>query len=366
MSTGRDEASGAQVAARLALLRGALEQSGAGALRLRGADWFAWATAGGSNSVPPGLDCAAAELLVTRDEACVLTDAVEAARLRDEELPPGFTFHVGPWAEPELREHYVLAACAGRALLSDRPQCDEQALPPGLRLRRLVLGPAEQERYRMLGLEAAQALTSVMRRARPDWTEWQLAGAGAEALLARGIEPARVLAAGERRLPLYRRPAPTFEPLGRRAMLAFCARRHGLHASLARMVAFGQAPGEQDELMTVEATGLAAARPGNSLSAVYHALAQAYRHAGRDDEIDAHDQGGITGYQACEIAATPSTATALEPGMAVALTPGFAGLSLQDTFLIGQDDLENLTLDPEWPAARVQGRMRPLWLEATW
>jgi Xaa-Pro aminopeptidase len=366
MSASRDEARGAEVAARLALLRGALEQSGAGALRLRGSDWFAWATAGGSNSVSPGVDCGVAELLVTRDEACVLTDAVEAVRLRDEELPPGFTFHAAPWAEPELREHYVLAAGAGRALLSDRPQGDELPLPSSLRLRRLVLDPAEQERYRALGLAAAQALSAVLRRARADWTEWQLAGAGAEALLARGIEPVRVLAAGERRLGLYRRPAPTTSPLGRRAMLAFCARRHGLHANLARMVAFGPAPVEQGELMTVEATGLAAIKPGNSLSAVYHALAQGYRHAGRDDEIDAQQQGGITGYQACEIAATPSSATALEPGMALTLNPGFAGLALQDTFLLGPDGLENLTLDPEWPASNVQGRMRPLWLEATW
>jgi Xaa-Pro aminopeptidase len=149
-------------------------------------------------------------------------------------------------------------------------------------------------------------------------------------------------------------------------MMVFCARRHGLYANLTRQVAFGPAPPEQRELMTVEATGLAAVRPGNSLAAVYHALAQAYRHAGRDGEIDAHHQGGITGYQAREIVATPSTATALETGMAFAFNPSFAGLKIEDTFLLGPDGLENLTFDADWPALNVQGRMRPLWLEATW
>jgi Xaa-Pro aminopeptidase len=365
MSAGR-ESTGAEVAGKLALLRAALGREGAGAIRLRGTDWFAWVTAGGSNAVLLAADTGVAEVLVTPDEACVLTDEIEAARLREEEVPPGFTFHIAPWAELDLREHYVLAAADGRAVLSDRPQGDEQPLPASLRHRRLVLEAPEQERYRALGLAAAQAMTAVMRQARPDWTDWQLAGAGAQALLQRGIEPALVLAAGERRLPLYRHATPSGEALGARAMLVFCARRHGLYANLTRLVAFGQAPAEQHELMTVEATGLAAIRPGNSLSAVYHALAQAYRHAGRDGEIDAHHQGGITGYQAREIVATPSTATALEAGMAFAFNPSFTGLKIEDTFLLGPDGLENLTLDPDWPAASVQGRMRPLWLEATW
>jgi Xaa-Pro aminopeptidase len=356
----------AEVPAKLALLRGALDQAGAGAIRLRGCDWFAWLTAGGSNAVLLAAETGVAEVLVTRDEACVLTDEIEVARLREEQVPPGFTFHVVPWTETDLREHYVREAAGARAVLSDRPQIDETALPAALRLRRLVLDVAEQERYRSLGRDSAQAMTEVMRAARPDWTEWQLAGAGAAALEQRGIEPALVLAAGERRLPLFRHPTPTPDPLGSRAMLAFCARRHGLYANLSRSIAFGKAPQDQQELMTVEATGLAAVRPGNSLAAVYHALAQAYRHVGVDGAIREHHQGGITGYQAREIIATPSTATQLAAGMAFAFNPSFAGNKIEDTFLLGEKGLENLTLDPDWPATNVQGRMRPLWLEATW
>ena len=41
----------AEVAAKLALLRDCLERTGAAAICLRGTDWFAWATAGGSNAV---------------------------------------------------------------------------------------------------------------------------------------------------------------------------------------------------------------------------------------------------------------------------------------------------------------------------
>lgn len=363
----------AEVADKLALLRAALAEAGAQAVRLRGTDWFAWATAGGDASVLLAADCGVAEVLVTRDEAVILTDVIEAERLRLEQVPPGFTFHVAPWAETELRETYVLGAAHGGSVLSDRPRLnnghDEQPLPASLRLRRMVLLPSEQERYRALGLDAALAMSETLRAARPDWMEYDLAAAGSQALWRRGIQPALVLAAGARRGRAYRHPVPTAEPLGSRAMLVFCARRFGLVANLSRAIAFGPLTDDernaQADLLQVEATGLDAVRPGQSLAAVYHALEAAYRHVNRADAIFEHHQGGITGYQAREIVASPSTATGIETGMAFAFNPSFAGMKVEDTFLLGANGLENLTLDPGWPTTTIQGRARPVWLEVT-
>lgn len=355
-----------EVGDKLVAMRRWLADSDAGALRLRGSEWFAWATAGGSNTVLLTAETGVADVLVTQAEACILTDEIEVDRLRDEEVPPEFSFHAAPWADPDWREQFVLGAADGRPVLSDRPQGDELPLPAHARTRRMVLSEPERERYRVLGAQAAAAMSETLHAARPDWTGFQLAGAGAQALWRRGIHPALVLAAGERRLPLYRHPTPSDEPLGRHAMLVFCARRHGLYANLTRCVGFGHVPERQSDLFAVEATGLAACVAGNSLSAVYHALEQAYRHAGLPEEIRAHHQGGITGYQARELVATANTALALENGMAVAFNPSFTGLKVEDTFLLGERGLENLTLDPAWPATCVHGRMRPLWLEARW
>ena len=361
----------AEVADKVALLRAALAETGAGAIRLRGVDWFAWATAGGDASVLLAADCGVAEVLVTRDEAVILTDAIDAERLRLEQVPPGFTFHIAPWAETELRETYVLGAAGGGVVLSDRPRQangnSEQPLPANLRLRRMVLLPSEQERYRALGRDAAEAMSDTLRAARPEWTELDLAAAGAQALWRRGMQPALVLAAGSRRLPAFRHPVPTMEPLGNRAMLVFCERRHGRVASLSRGIAFGRLSDDernaQADLLQGEATGLDAVRPGQSLAAVYHAFEAAYRHANRLDAIREHHQGGIAGYQAREIVAGPSTATGIETGMAFALNPSFAGMKVEDTFLLGAHGLDNLTLDPSWPATTIQGRARPVWLE---
>jgi hypothetical protein len=352
-----------EVASKLVLARRWLAAHGAGALRLRGIDWFAWATAGGSSAVLLAAEVGVAEVLVTNDDACILTDEIEADRLKDEEVPPGFSFHVTPWTDTEWREQFVLGAAGAQPPMSDRPAGVELALPFTARQQRFVLSASEQQRYRELGREATLAMSEVMHAARPHWTENELAGAGAQALWRRGIHPALVLAAGARRLPLYRHATPSGEPIGEHAMLVFCARRHGLYANLTRFVTFGEASPLQAELMTVESTGLSACVPGNSLSAVYHAFEHAYRHAGQPDAIREHHQGGITGYLARELLATPSTALELEAGMAVAFNPSFRGVKIEDTFLIGEHGLENLTFDPNWPALSVQGRLRPLWLE---
>jgi hypothetical protein len=68
---------------------------------------------------------------------------------------------------------------------------------------------------------------------------------------------------------------------------------------------------------------------------VYHALDAAYRHANRPDAIREHHQGGITGYQARELAGQRQHRHRLETGMAFAFNPGFAGIKIEDTFLLG-------------------------------
>lgn len=73
-----------EVACKLELIRNALSETGAMGVRLRGTDWFAWATAGASNTVLLAAETGVAEVLVTAQEAWILTDEIEAQRLQDE------------------------------------------------------------------------------------------------------------------------------------------------------------------------------------------------------------------------------------------------------------------------------------------
>ena len=97
VTVGRTE----EAAVKIALIK---EQLGKNeAVRLRGVDWFAWATAGGSSTVTLAAETGIAEVLVTTADAWIVTDEMEGKRLLEEEVPAGLTIHTLPWAYPGRR-----------------------------------------------------------------------------------------------------------------------------------------------------------------------------------------------------------------------------------------------------------------------
>jgi Xaa-Pro aminopeptidase len=352
-----------ELEAKLAQVRTVLERQGLSAVRLRGVDWFAWATCGGSNVVLLTTDNGVAEVLITRDGAWVLTDAIEAPRMEQEEVPAGLPVWSGPWAERGQREAFVDSKRAGGKVASDRPAGNEVPLPAELVQARHSLLPEELERYRALGRDAAEAMTQVLLAAKPEWTGWQLAGAGAEALWARGIHPALTLVGEERRLPLHRHATASREPLGARAMLVFCARRHGLFANLTRFVYFRQPSAAErrlvEDVAKVEAAGFRACKPGVTLGQVYAAMVETYAACGHPGAEAFHHQGGSCGYLARDDVATPGSKVVLQPRNAMAWNPSLPGAKIEDTVVVSEQGLEFLTVDPRWPTFQVDGRARP-------
>ncbi len=357
-----------EVTAKLDRLIEVLDATRSDALRLRGSDWFAWATGGGSNVVLLAAETGVAEVFVTRNGAFILTDEIEAARLALEEVVGPYVVWAHPWADLAEREAFVTAAAPGR-ILSDRPVEGERHLPPEVNaLRRTLREGSEIDRYRDVGVQAARAMTEAMGSARPDWTERDLAAAGAAALWRRGLEPALVLAAGARRGDLYRHPTVKGEPLGEWAMMVFCARGSGLYANLTRFVSFGKLDdahgGRHTKLLRVEARVWAATQAGARLDEVYEVLRRAYDEVGEPQAILAHHQGGTTGYRSREIVATPFTKDVLVPNTALAWNPSLPGAKIEDTLLLGVvGGLEVLTHDEDWPNVSAEHGLRPAILE---
>jgi Xaa-Pro aminopeptidase len=369
-----------EIAHKLEQMRNALDETGAAGIRLRGTDWFSWATAGACHTVLLAAETGVAEVLVTHDGAWILTSEIEAQRFKDEELPDradlvgGYELFVYPWINSKFREGFVEEVTHGGAILSDLPSNStsdrpgESPLPPTLIARKRIMLDTERDRYRQVGRLASEAMTEVLFQAQPHWTEYQLAGAGANALWSRGLHPALTLAAGERRLPLYRHPTPTQEPIGRLAMLVFCARGYGLYANLTRFVYFGSLTGEEanlhQQVRVVEAAALNTCRNKTQLNQVYGAIAHAYKQQGHLQAIREHHQGGTTGYLSREIIVTPTTADTLAANMVMAWNPSLVGAKIEDTFGLLEDGrLENFTFDSNWPSAEIEGRLRPLPLE---
>ena len=274
--------------------------------------------------------------------------ANEADRLAEEELLADDVARIVrvPWQTPPADA----AAAAGPAIL-------ETAAPGALRAARASLLPAERERYRSLGRETAEAMTDAARTLHPGCTERQAAAALSAALVERGIDPLVVLVAGRSRLA-HRHPLPTDAPLGDRAMLVACGRRHGLIANATRWVG---APGSDDDrILEVEAAFLAATRPGAVLSDAFAAGCAAYgAHGFAADEWTRHHQGGPTGYAGRDPRATAATDDVVVADHAFAWNPSAPGAKVEDTVLVGDDGVEVLTADPRWPAVRHAGLLRP-------
>ncbi len=357
-----------EIETKLALMRQILAEHQLAALRLRGVDWFAWATGGGSSVVILSTEAGCAEVLVTADQALVLTDSMEAERLQAEEVPPEYTVWAAPWQSSTARAEFVRAAAAGGVVASDRPGDGERQLPAALGAAKRRLLPAEIVRYRRLGALTASAATEVLTAARPDWTEQDLAGAAAEALWGRGIHPTLTLAGGERRLPLYGHVTPTADALGGRAMLVLCARQHGLYANMTRFVQFRpQTADEQTRAAVVaqiEAVAWRASRPGAVLADIHQLIVAEYAAQGYAGAEDRLHQGGTTGYLSRELVARPGELTAIEANTALAWNPSLYGQKIEDTILATEQGLEILTVDPVWPTVEINGYPRPLPLAA--
>lgn len=353
----------AELGSKVALVQRVMEHHRLAAIRLRGQDWFAWATCGGSNAVLLASGNGVADVFVTPAGISVLTDAIEAARLRAEEIPEGCEVVEFAWTRRGEREDFVREAVRDGRVASDLPSDGELELPDELVAEKRRLRPSEVARYRALGRAAAEAMTETLAQATPHMTELEVAGTGAAALLRRGIDPALVLVAGSRRLDLYRHPRPTREPIGDRVAVVFCARRLGLYANLTRFAYF-RAPtdGEREAarvVALVEAAAWDASRPGATLGHVYAAIADAYARLGRPGAERGHHQGGTTGYLSREVLATPGNSVEIVPTVALAWNPSLPGSKIEDTILRSADGLETLTVDPAWPTIDVQGRARP-------
>jgi Creatinase/Prolidase N-terminal domain len=96
MTTRREE-----VAAKLATLRGWLDGEGLDAVLIGSQAGFAWVTAGGDAHVSLDSESAVASVLVTADDAFLLTTNIELGRMLDEEVTGlGLTPEEWQWHEP--------------------------------------------------------------------------------------------------------------------------------------------------------------------------------------------------------------------------------------------------------------------------
>ena len=142
--------------------------------------------------------------------------------------------------------------------------------------------------------------------------------------------------------------------------------------SITRLVHYGPLPDDLRRRMRacaeVDAAMIAASQPGATMDQIFKITQDAYARAGYDGEWKLHHQGGIAGYGAREIIATPGDQTALAAGMTCAWNPSITGVKCEDTILVKETGVPDiLTVIEGWPVLPVQidGKVieRPLIVE---
>src|SRR5918994_2438635 len=216
-------------------LRELMEEHGVGALLLSTPANFAWYTGGADNRVDHGDPVGVASVLLTRNDAYILTNNIEAPRMREEQTPKMEVVE-HPWHEEPtalLRE-----LTAGGGVGTDFPSTSGRDLSAEISPLRYVLDAEAVEDYRRLGEDTVVAVSQAADFLSPETDEFEAAAELAAACLRRGMFAPVLLAASEERLVRYRHPVPHGGPLGRQAMLVVCAERGGLFVSPTRMIYF--------------------------------------------------------------------------------------------------------------------------------
>lgn len=323
---------------------------------------FAWLTAGCVNHVGQSTDGGVVTLVATPDEVCCVASAIEAPRMRAEELRGrGIEVVEYPWHDAAAMSRTWADVIGGRRAAFDIPvpglPGGLAALPSGFDELRWSLCEAEEQRYRELGRETGTALQEVCRAVCPGQSEHEVAAALARRLHAKGIRTPVVLIAADDRIDTYRHPLPSERRIDRRVMVVVGAEKYGLHCSATRLMSFEALGGElrrrHDAVVRVDARMIAETRPGRTLGDVFAAAQRAYADEGFADEWQQHHQGGSTGYLGREVKAGPICPARIQAHQAFAWNPSITGTKSEDTILVTPHGTEILTYAEGWPQCEV-------------
>jgi Xaa-Pro aminopeptidase len=353
-------------------LQALLAQRQLDALWLRRVSSFAWATCGAASYVNTATTDGAASLLITPSGRYVITNNIEATRLRQEEQleEQGWELRVAPW---HAANDAVAELTRGLGLGCDGAYPEAVDLSDEMARLRVNLLPEEGERFRALGRLCAEAMDAAIRAVRPGQTEQEIAALLAYETQRRSAQPIVNLIATDERIFQFRHPLPADKKLECYAMLVLCGRRWGLVCSITRLVHFGKLPDELRRKMEataqVDATLIAATRPGQTLGQVLARATKAYAETGNAHEWQLHHQGGPAGYEPREWLATPGMTDAVSVGQAYAWNPSITGIKSEDTILVGENGNAVITAIADWPTLPVvvdgQTILRPAVLEIT-
>lgn len=212
---------------------------------------LAWLTCGERTHVNVASSFGPVQAVVTQDKHYLVTNNIEAKRLRletDLETRQGWIILEAPW---NVVNEHISSLTYGKRVGTDgiitAANSDWHNVTSQVVQLRSSLSTEEVQRYREAGTACADAMCAAAYSIRPGMSEQEIGAILASEALKRLVEPNVVLVAVDDRIWSLRHPIPTSKLLKSYAMLVLGGRQRGLCVSLTRLVYFGSALEEKIE-----------------------------------------------------------------------------------------------------------------------
>lgn len=346
-----------------------LERESLDAVLLNAQHNFAWLT-GGSNGIDLSRENGAATLLITRHgKRYLLANNIEMPRMLAEEVRGEYFSPVEfAWQDEKSDPELILKKAESllgpaRAVATDLALfAAAKPIENKIAACRYRLTDDEMDRYRLLGHDAGIAVQRTIDTIVQGETEIEIAEKLRHELALAGMTSVVTLVAADERISQFRHPIPTGKRWNKTLLLITCAKRHGLIASLSRMVCIGEVPGElkrkTEAAAFVNARLLDATRPGATGAELYRTAEKAYAEQGYADEINRHHQGGAAGYKTREWVAHPQSTEVVQVKQAFAWNPSVTGTKVEETCIGCETGVEIITASTDFPSIStiVRGR----------
>ncbi|RUL86766.1 M24 family metallopeptidase [Tautonia sociabilis] len=333
-----------------------LERHGYHAALLGRADSVSWFTSGGDLREHLGSEFASVQLFINHRCRAILADNVQSPRAFEEEVA-GLGFHLKerPWHEPA--GPLVESLCRGRKIASDLAGPGLSTETDRLRELRLSLSKLERQRLRELGRTLTLCVEATCRNFEPGETEADLAGHLCHRLLREGVTPVALSVAGDDRPARYRRPAFKSAPIRSRAVIRATGRRHGLCASVTRIVSLGPVDPKVREAhgiaAMVDATAIYFSRPGQPVAEVFRRLRRIYEKFGHPHEWTLAYQGSVVGYAPTEFPLLPDSPFVIRENLPLNWSPSVGPAQSEDTVVVDARGFEVVTEAQRWPKLEI-------------
>jgi Xaa-Pro aminopeptidase len=301
---------------------------------------FFWITAGANAVVTICVEEAVGGVLVTKDgKRYVITNVIEANRIKDEEMLEEFGFEIlsQDWYENKNAEYIQKIAGDLSNVGSDYYFENCRMISPKISELRYSLTHNEICRYQTLGNEMSKALEEYLATVRPGMTEYEVTGGIANALWPHEIGQVLFLISSDDRAYKYRHGVPIDKKIEKLLLVSCNGRYKGLITTTTRMVHFGK-PSEQyleqfDRNVEIECRMIAATRPGVDEIIPHRIGREALEAIGQGSMYHRHAQGGPQGYYNREYSISESLHKVTVENECYCYQPSIDGTKTEDAFI---------------------------------